>query len=128
MLAGWLATANGKPGLYLVIEDYGITGVEHLLRAYGPDHTYGDSDEKPARRLATYLDAVKVSDRYDADPARTTPLPPREEREYPPERFTVGKAIGNGVGGGVIGLMCGALLAGLVLGLAAQVARRGGRP
>lgn len=128
LLAGRLAHANGKPGLYVVMEDYYTTGVEHLVNAYAPNRGYGDSDEKPAQMLAEYLDDVKVDDRYDAEPARTEPLPPREERDYPPERFTVGKAIGNGIGGGLIGLMGGALVAGLVLGLAALVARRGGRP
>jgi hypothetical protein len=126
LLAGWLAAANGKPGLYLVMEDYITTGVEHLVHAYGPSHGYGDSKEPLAQQLSDYLDEVKVSDRYEAGPARTEPLPPREEPESAPERFTVGKAIGNGAGGAVIGLMGGALLAGIVLGVAALVARRGG--
>jgi predicted lipid-binding transport protein (Tim44 family) len=78
--------------------------------------------------VSKYLDDVKVGDRYEAEPARTTPLPPREDRPSEPERFTVGKAIGNGVGGALIGLLGGALLAGVVLGVAALVARRvGGR-
>ncbi|MEV6284292.1 hypothetical protein [Kribbella sp. NPDC051770] len=128
LLAGWLATANGKPGLYLVMEDWIATGIEHQVHAWGPSRTYGDSKQTPAQLLGEYLDEVKVNDRYDADPARTEPLPPREDGpDSPPERFTVGKAIGNGVGGGLIGLMGGALVAALVLGLAALVARRGGR-
>lgn len=126
LLAGWMAAANGKPGLYLVLEDYLTTGVDHLVKAYAPRTGYVDSKASPADQLSKYLDDVKVGDRYEAEPARTTPLPPREDRPSEPERFTLGKAIGNGVGGAVIGLMGGALLAGVVLVVAALVARRGG--
>lgn len=126
LLAGWLATANAKPGLYLVMDGDNTTGVEHLVHASGPGHTYAGSRESIAQQLTEYLDAVRLSDRYDAEPARTEPLPPREEPTYVREKFTVGKAIGNGVGGVVFGLFGGALLAGCVLVLAALVARRGG--
>ncbi|WP_432943158.1 hypothetical protein ACQPXM_39815 [Kribbella sp. CA-253562] len=128
LLAGWLATANGKPGIYVVMDDYLTTGVEHLVPVYAPSRGYGSSKESKSQQLSDYLDEVETGDRYKAKPARTEPLPPREERDSPPERFTVGKAIGNGVGGVVIGLMGGALLAAIVLGVAALVAvRRGGR-
>jgi hypothetical protein len=112
------------------MDDYLTTGVEHLVKAYAPTRGYGSSKEPKSQQLSEYLDEVKVGDRYDATPARTEPLPPRDERDGddPPERFTVGKAIGNGLGGVVLGLMGGALLAGIVLGVAALVAvRRGGR-
>ncbi|ONI68031.1 hypothetical protein BWI15_33805 [Kribbella sp. ALI-6-A] len=129
LLAGWLAAANGKPGIYVVMDDYLTTGVEHLVPVYAPARGYGRSKEPKSQQLSSYLDEVETGDRYKAKPARTVPLPPREERDSPPERFTVGKAIGNGIGGAVLGLMGGALLAGIVLGLAALVAgRRGGRP
>ncbi|GAA1566587.1 hypothetical protein GCM10009789_20110 [Kribbella sancticallisti] len=126
MLAGWLATANGKPGIYLVMDGGTTTGVDHLVRAYSPRSTYGGSRESMEQQLSKYLEGVRLNDRYEAEPARTEPLPPREERTYTPERFTVGKAIGNGVGGVFFGLFGGAVLAGCVLGLAALVARRGG--
>ncbi|MGC4937126.1 hypothetical protein [Kribbella sp. DT2] len=126
LLAGWMAVANGKPGMYLVVDDSITYGVDHLIKASGPGRVYGKSAKDPAAQLSEYLDGIRTSDRYEAEPARTTPLPPREDRTYPPEKFTVGKAISNGLGGAMLGLMGGALLAGLVLGMAALVARRGG--
>jgi hypothetical protein len=126
LLAGWLATANAKPGIYLVMDGDYTTGVEHLVRAAGPGRTYGDSRESIAQQLSAHLDAVRLSERYDAEPARTEPLPPREAPTYTREKFTAGKAIGNGIGGAMLGLFGGAALAACVLGLAALVARRGG--
>lgn len=131
LLAGWLATANGKPGIYLVMDGDTTYGADHLIRAHSPGHTYADYSKEAGKepllsQLSAYLDAVRVRDSYDPDPARTKPLPPREERTYTDDPFTVGGAIRNGIGGGVLGLMGGALLAGCVLGLAALVARRGG--
>lgn len=134
LLAGWLAAANGKPGIYLVMDDSNTTGVAHEVHVWGPRSTWAEADESLDDQLATYLDSVKVDDMYEAEPARTDPLPPIPERTSSRERFTVGKAIGNGVGGGVLGLVGGAILAGLVLGVAALVAvlgvavaaRRGG--
>ncbi|GAA1541740.1 hypothetical protein [Kribbella lupini] len=126
LLAGWMAAANGKPGMYLVVNDSITTGVDHLVTASGPGRVYGRSDDDAAAQVSEYVDMIKLSDRYEPEPARTTPLPPREDRPSEPERFTLGKAIGNGVGGAVIGLMGGALLAAVVLGVAAVTARRGG--
>lgn len=126
LLAGWLANANAKPGLYLVMDGDTTTGVDHLVHAAGPGHTYGLSKDSLVQQLSEYLDGVRVSDRYDAEPARTKPLPPGKERTYEREKFTVGKAIGNGLGGVALGLFGGALLAGCVLGVAALVARRAG--
>jgi hypothetical protein len=126
LLAGWLATANGKPGMYLVVDDSITFGVDHLVKAYGPGRVYGSSSKDAAAQINEFVDGIKVSDRYEAEPARTTPRPPEEDRDYPPERFTVGKAIGNGLGGATLGLLGGSMLAGLVLGMAALVARRGG--
>ena len=129
LLAGWLAVTNGKPGVYLVVDDYTTTGVDHLLKVRNPGRTYKDSsDSTVADQVGAHLDAVKLSDQAVAEPARTEPLPEQPERTYVPERFTAGKAIGNGLGGFTLGLMGGAILALPVLGLAALVARRrGGR-
>ncbi|WBQ05753.1 hypothetical protein [Kribbella sp. CA-293567] len=126
MLAGWLAHANGKPGIYLVMDGDRTFGAEHLVRAYGPSYTYSARDESMSQQLSVFLDRIRERDGYEPKAARTQPLPPPEERVRPRERFTAGKAIGNGAGGLIIGLMGGALLAGCVLGLAAVVARRGG--
>ena len=129
LLAGWLANAHNKPGLYVVMDQYTTYGAEHELAASAAGRTWGrDSKQSMSSRLGEYLDAVRVGDRYDAGPARTTPYEPRPETPSEPERFTVGKAIGSGVGGLVMGLLGGLLLAGVVLGVSAlTVRRRGGR-
>ncbi|TWD80327.1 hypothetical protein FB561_1401 [Kribbella amoyensis] len=128
LLAGWLATANERPGIYLVMDGITTTGVDHLIAASGPRRTYmSDSEDGLVPQLEEYLGEIKTGERYEPEPARTTPLPPPVERSYPEEKFTPKKAIGNGVGGGVIGLIGGAVLAGIVLGVASLVARRGGR-
>ncbi|TDO54598.1 hypothetical protein EV643_101388 [Kribbella sp. VKM Ac-2527] len=134
LLAGWLAAANGKAGIYLVMDGSSTTGVAHKVNAWGPRDTWAGADKSLDDQLVTYLDRVKVDDKYEAEPARTEPLPPIPERTSSRERFTVGKAISNGVGGGVLGLVGGAILAAGVLGVAALVAvlgvavaaRRGG--
>ncbi|WP_328330872.1 hypothetical protein OHA70_09930 [Kribbella sp. NBC_00382] len=131
LLAGWLAAANGKPGIYLVVDGYTVMGAAHLVaaQAYG-SATYATKDESVAGQVGDYLDTVRFSDRYEKEPARTTPQPPRPERTYDrdEDRFTVKSAIGNSLGGLTLGLLGGALLAVPVLGLAALVAhRRGGR-
>jgi hypothetical protein len=128
-LAGWLAVSNGKPGLYLVVDDYTVIGAAHLIGARAFGSTYATKDESVAGQIGDYLDGVRFSDRYD-EPARTTALPPKPERSYEgdDDRFTVKSAIGNSLGGLTLGLLGGALLAVPVLGLAALVAhRRGGR-
>ncbi|MGW1341762.1 hypothetical protein ACWCOV_11955 [Kribbella sp. NPDC002412] len=126
LLAGWLAAANGKPGLYVVMDGDTTHGVEHEIAAWAPESTWAEARQSVPGQLAEYLEDVKVDDRYDAKPARTEPTPPRPETTSSDEPFTVGKAIGNGVGGGVLGLMGGASLAAVVLGVAALVARRRG--
>jgi hypothetical protein len=126
LLAGWLAAANAKPGLYLVMDGNTTYGVEHELAAWAPTYTYAQAKQSMSGQLSDYLEDVKVDDRYKANPARTEPTTPAPESASEPERFTVGKAIGNGVGGGVLGLLGGALLAGIVLGVAASVGRRRG--
>lgn len=129
LLAGWLATANDKPGVYIVMEGSTTHGVEHEIAASAPGQSWAeDSDQPMSSQLGDYLDDVRADDRYDAEPARTTPYKPRAEPEPEPERFTPGKAIGNGLGGGMLGLVGGAILAGVVLAAAALVGgRRGGR-
>jgi hypothetical protein len=126
LLAGWLAASNGKPGVYVVMDGDSTYGVAHEVAAYAPDSSLGDPDQTMSSQLADYLGKLKVSDKYEAEPARTEPDPPIPASSYPEERFTVGKAIGSGAGGGVLGLLGGALLAGIVLGVAAIVARRRG--
>ncbi|WP_233712410.1 hypothetical protein [Kribbella turkmenica] len=126
LLAGRLAAANGKPGVYVVMDGTTTYGTEHEVKAYARASDYAEANQSMGSQLADYLANVKADDRYDAKPARTEPLPPRPERTSEPDRFTTRDAIGNGLGGGVLGLMSGALLAGVVLGVAAMVARRAG--
>jgi hypothetical protein len=126
LLAGWLAAANAKPGLYLVMDGNTTYGVEHEIAAWGPSYTYAQAKQSLSGQVADYLAEVKVDDRYKAKPARTEPTTPDPESASEPERFTVGKAIGNGVGGSVLGLLGGALLAGIVVAIAASVGRRHG--
>ncbi|MFF1818627.1 hypothetical protein ACFVWG_15095 [Kribbella sp. NPDC058245] len=128
LLAGWLAQANGKPGVYVVMDENTTYGVAHELHAYASQSAYSTGKQPMSGQLSDYLDTVKVNDRYDAEPARTTPLPPKAPYRSEPDRFTVGDALGSGFGAGVLGLLGGAILAGVVLGVAALVApRRGGR-
>ncbi|MFI6680520.1 hypothetical protein [Kribbella sp. NPDC050470] len=126
LLAGRLAAAHGKPGLYVVMDSNTTHGVEHEIAAWAPSSDYAKAKQSMGSQLSDYLADVKKDDRYEARPARTQPLPPRPETTSEPERFTVGAAIGNGIGGVVLGLMGGALLAGVVLAIAATVARRPG--
>lgn len=126
LLAGWLAATNKKPGIYIVMDRYTTHGVEHEIAAYASGQSWAkDSDQTMSSQLADYLADVRVDDRYDPKPARTTPYKPRPVRESEPERFTVGKAIGNGLGGGLLGLTGGVILAGMVLGASALVGRGG---
>ena len=128
LLAGWLAAANRKPGVYVVMDGDTTYGVAQEIAAYAPSSSWADSaDESMSHQLAAYLDGLRIGDAFKPEAVRTEPLPPVPERTYPEDRFTVRKAIGNGLGGGALGLLGGAMLAGIVLGVAAVVARRGGR-
>ncbi|WP_350280235.1 hypothetical protein [Kribbella sp. HUAS MG21] len=130
LLAGRLAAANGKPGLYVVMDGSRTDGVAHQLGVSTPSWTYGKHDEPLSRQLTKYLDGVKETRYSTPEPARTEPLPPDPEDSAPrePERFTVGTAIGHAAGGVFIGLICGALLGVIVLVVAAQAgARKKGR-
>ncbi|WP_329004301.1 hypothetical protein OHA18_12985 [Kribbella sp. NBC_00709] len=124
LLAGRLAAANGKPGVYIVMDGDTTYGVAHEVAAYAPDSTWRDKDETLSAQLSAYLDEIELNDRYSPEPARTEPLPTEPDPSYPAERFTVGKAIGNGLGGGLLGLIGGSILAGIVLIVAAIAARR----
>jgi hypothetical protein len=124
LLAGWLAAAHQKPGLYVVMDGDTTYGVEHEIAAWAPESSWAESKQPMAGQLAAYLDDVVANEQYEAEPARTEPTPPEPETSAP--EFTVGQAIRNGFGGGVLGLLGGALLAGVVLGVAALVARRRG--
>ncbi|NEA36107.1 hypothetical protein [Streptomyces sp. SID13031] len=128
-LAGWLAVSNGKPGLYLVVDDSTVIGATHLIAASSPGTTYAARDESLAGQVGDYLDATTVNDRYEKKPARTAARPPTSEPSYERDnRFTAKSAIGNSLGGLTLGLLGGAILATPVLGLAALIAhRRGGR-
>ncbi|WP_410786541.1 hypothetical protein [Kribbella sp. C-35] len=127
LLAGRLAAANGKPGVYVVMDGDRSYGVAHQLGVYAPTWTYADGKEALSKQLSEYLDGLR--ERYSTPkPARTEPLPPEPEDSAPVEKFTVGKAIGNGAGGAVLGLMGGGLLGGIVLIVAALARpRRKGR-
>ncbi len=129
LLAGWLANANGKPGVYVVMDGDDTYGVVHLIRAYAPGWSWASGgDQSMSSQLAQSLKRVELNDRNDAEPARTTPRTPRPEAGSEPERVTTGDAIRSGLGGGALGMLGGALLAGVVLGVSALVGpRRGGR-
>jgi hypothetical protein len=124
LLAGRMAAANGKPGVYVVMDGDTTYGVAHEFAAYAPDSTWRDKDETLSAQLSKYLDNVELNARYSPEPARTEPVPTEPEPSYPEEKFTVGKAIGNGLGGGVLGMIGGGILAGFVLIVAALAARR----
>lgn len=123
-LAGWLATANGKPGVYVVVDRTSASGAAHLVRAYAPARAYEAKEYTPVAQLDAYLKSIELRDRLDADPARTEPLAERPTRASEPEKFTVGKALANGFGGFMIGGIGGALLSGLLVALAAVFGRR----
>jgi hypothetical protein len=123
LLAGRLAAANGKPGVYVVMDGFSSYGAVNQLAAYAPDTTYSTKDEQLSAQLADYLAEVKLDDDYPAEAARTEPLPTEPESTEPEERFTVRKAIGNGAGGGLVGLIGGFILGGIVLIVAALVTR-----
>ncbi|GAB3942609.1 hypothetical protein GCM10029976_063910 [Kribbella albertanoniae] len=129
LLAGWLANANGKPGVYIVMDGDTSNGVAHQLRAYTAGQTWSSGREQTmSSQLSAFLDRLKLTDHYDAKPARTTPLKPRPVSVSEPERFTTGDAIRSGLAGGLLGLFGGALLGAVVLGVSATVGpRRGGR-
>ncbi|MGW6201434.1 hypothetical protein ACWF0M_35170 [Kribbella sp. NPDC055110] len=128
LLAGRLAAANGKPGVYVVMDGDRSYGVAHQLGVYAPTWTYADGKESLSKQLSDYLDGVEESKYSTPKPARTEPLPPEPERTYPEEKFTVGKALGNGLGGTILGLMGGGVLGGIVLIVAALARpRRKGR-
>jgi hypothetical protein len=124
LLAGRMAAANGKPGVYVVMNNERTYGVAHLFSAYMPTWTYPDGEEPLSRQLTEYLDGVEATRGSSPEPARTEPLPPESEPTYPDEKFTVGKAIGNGLGGMALGVMGGGILGGFVLIVAAIAARR----
>jgi hypothetical protein len=126
LLAGRLAAANGKPGLYVVMDGYTVWGAVHELRADAPGTSYSTDLHAPlSKQLGEYLDRLRVDDRYEPEPARTTPYPPDDpDPSYPDEKFTLGKAIGNGLGAGVLGLLGGLVLGLIVLGIALGVARQ----
>lgn len=124
LLAGRLAAANGKPGVYVVMDGDQSYGVAHLIAARVPSWTYADGEEPLSKQLTEFLDGVEESTYSTPRPARTAPLPPEPEHTYPEEKFTVGKAIRNGVGGTVLGLMGGGIVGGFVLIVAAMARPR----
>jgi hypothetical protein len=116
LLAGRMAAANGKPGVYVVTDGDATYGVAHQLAVYAPSWTFGTGKEPVSKQLAEYLDGVEQKSYSRPEPARTTPTPtPGPSREYPKEKFTVGSAVGNGVAGSVVGLIGGGFLGGIVL-------------
>lgn len=126
LFVGRLATANGEPGVYVVMDGTRTQGVAHELGVSTPSWTYGDYDQPLSQQLTEYLDGVRKTSYSTPEPARTVPLPTEPEDSSPRERerFTVGTAIGHGAGGVFIGLICGAFLGVVVLVVAAQVRLR----
>ncbi|NIK55758.1 hypothetical protein [Kribbella shirazensis] len=130
LLAGRMAAANGKPGVYVVMDGTRTEGVAHQLDVSTPSWTYGEHDQPLSKQLTEFLDGVEKSRYSTPEPARTEPLPPEPEDSSPrkPEKFTVGTAIGHGLGGVFIGLICGAFLGVIALVVAAQArAQKEGR-
>ena len=130
LLAGRLAAANGKPGVYVVMDGDRTYGVAHQVAASAPSWTYPTGKEPLGKQLAEYLDGIEQTTYSTPEPARTTPTPsPGPEPTYPEEKFTAGKAIANGLGGTVFGLIGGGILGGIVLIVAAIAGprRRKGR-
>ncbi|GAA1592063.1 MULTISPECIES: hypothetical protein [Kribbella] len=131
LLAGRLAAANGKPGVYVVMDGDRTYGVAHEIAAYAPDWTFGTRDQSMSSQLADYVHGIE-QDRTTPEPARTTPTPtpaPEASSSSTEDKFTVGKALANGAGGTVLGMMGGGVLGGLVLIVAAIATprRRKGR-
>jgi hypothetical protein len=126
LLAGRLAAANGKPGLYVVMDGNTTWGAVNELSADAPDTNWSAKLDDPlSAQLREYLGQLRVDDRYTPAPARTTPFPPEEaDPSSPQEKFTVGKAIGNALGGGGLGLLGGFILGIIVLMVALGVARQ----
>ncbi|HEY3560042.1 MAG TPA: hypothetical protein VGL05_21385 [Kribbella sp.] len=126
LLAGRMAAAYGKPGVYVVTDGDRTYGVAHEEGVYAPGWTFPDGKESLSQQLRDYLGGVEEKKWSTPEPARTTPTPtPTEsERTYPEEKFTVGKAIANGLGGTVLGLMGGGILGGIVLIVAAIASPR----
>ncbi|HZX05981.1 hypothetical protein [Kribbella sp.] len=132
LLAGRLAVANGKPGVYLVMDGDRTYGVAHEIAAYAPSWTYSTGKQSLSSQLADYLDGMKQYTSSTPEPARTTPTPtptPEPESTSSEDRFTVGRALANGAGGTAFGMFGGGILGGLVLLVAAIATprRRKGR-
>ncbi|GAA1153695.1 hypothetical protein GCM10009630_59930 [Kribbella jejuensis] len=121
LLAGRMAAANGKPGVYVVMDGDRTYGVANQVAAYAPSWTYPDGTETLSQQLRGYLDGVEQTTDSTPEPARTTPTPtPVPDSSYSDgDRFTVGKALANGLGGTALGLIGGGVLGGIVLIVAA---------
>ena len=121
LLAGRMAAANGKPGIYVVTDGDRTYGVANQVAAYAPSWTYPDGQESLSQQLREYLDGVEQTKYSTPEPARTTPTPtPGPDPSYSgDDKFTVGKAIGNGLGGTAVGMIGGGVLGGIVLIVAA---------
>ncbi|MFF0265774.1 hypothetical protein [Kribbella sp. NPDC004536] len=124
LLAGRLAAANGKPGVYVVMDGDRTYGVANQVAAYAPDWTYPDGEESLSRQLREYLDGVGPTKYGTPEPPRTTPTPAPESSSSGDDRFTAGKAIGNGLGGTAVGMIGGGVLGGIVLIVAAVATPR----
>jgi hypothetical protein len=126
LLAGRLAAANGKPGVYVVMNGDTTWGAVHELSADAPDTNWSTKlDEPLSAQLGEYLGQLRTDERSTPEPARTAPYPPEEpDPSSPEEKFTVGKAIGNSLGGAALGLLGGFILGIIVLMVALGVARQ----
>lgn len=122
-LAGWLATANGKPGVYVVVGDEAV-GVAHLVAVDAPERSWRTKEYTPAGELESYLDQIETDAGETPRPARTKAYPSSPEPPYEPEEFTLGAALANGFGGMALGAIGGVILAGLLLAVVALVGGR----
>jgi hypothetical protein len=132
LLAGRMAAANGKPGIYVVMNGDETYGVANEVPAYAPSWTFQSGKETLSKQLSEYLDGVTQTKYSTPEPVRTTPTPtpgPDSSSSSGDDRFTAGKAIGNGLGGTAVGMMGGGVLGGIVLIVAAIATprRRKGR-
>ncbi|MFC0624761.1 hypothetical protein [Kribbella deserti] len=123
-LAGWLATVNGKPGIYVVV-DSSARGVAHLVSANAPSRAWGAKEYTPGAQLAGYLKEIEPDAGRTPRPARTKAMPSyRDSAPRPPEKFTVGAALGNGFGGLMIGVILGSIVFAPLLGVVVSRRRR----
>ncbi|MEU8222228.1 hypothetical protein [Kribbella sp. NPDC048915] len=125
LLAGWMAAANDKPGLYVVMDGRRSYGAAHRVDVRVWSWGYQKDKESLSRQLSGFLGEVRETNNRTPEPARTEPTPPpAPEQPEPPKKFTTGMAIRNGLAGALLGLIGGGILGGIVLAVLAFTGRR----